>query len=42
LTGLRVDTAAMDRNLAPMISDGPLDIGHAGDLVDRYLNGRAT
>ena len=36
LTGLVVDDAAMLRNL-----DGTeLDLGHAGDLVDRYLKGR--
>ena len=42
LRGLRVDPAAMARNLARL--DGVLDtaeLGHAGDLVDRYLAGRS-
>jgi 3-carboxy-cis,cis-muconate cycloisomerase len=41
LTGLRVDTAAMAANLA--VLKGTLDtgaLGHAGDIVDRYLDGR--
>jgi 3-carboxy-cis,cis-muconate cycloisomerase len=37
LAGLHVDTTAMARNLAGL--DG--DAGHAGDLVDRYLDGRS-
>ncbi|SHF77269.1 3-carboxy-cis,cis-muconate cycloisomerase [Jatrophihabitans endophyticus] len=37
LTGLSVDHGAMLRN----IGDDVLDLGHAGDLVDRYLKGRA-
>lgn len=36
LAGLSVDHGAMLRN----IGDGPLDLGDAGDLVDRYLKGR--
>lgn len=36
LAGLQVDAAAMARNVAGL--DG--DTGHAGDLVDRYLDGR--
>lgn len=41
LSGLVVDTVAMAGNLARL--DGVLDtadLGHAGDLVDRYLAGR--
>ena len=41
LTGLRVDTDAMADNLAAL--SGTLDtanLGHAGDLVDRYLERR--
>jgi 3-carboxy-cis,cis-muconate cycloisomerase len=41
LTGLHVDTGAMARNLA--LLEGVVDVGelgHAGDLVDRYLQGR--
>ena len=43
LLSLEVDTDAMARNLATL--DGTVDItdvGHAGDLVDRYLDGRAS
>lgn len=36
LSGLEVDPAAMTRNLGP----GEPDLGHAGDLVDRYLDRR--
>jgi 3-carboxy-cis,cis-muconate cycloisomerase len=36
LSGLQVDAAAMARNL-----DGEPDTGHAGDLVDRYLEARS-
>lgn len=42
LTGLVVDTAAMRVDLARL--DGVVDtaeLGHAGDLVDRYLAGRS-
>lgn len=42
LTGLQVDAAAMERNLARL--DDALDtadLGHAADLVDRFLAGRA-
>jgi 3-carboxy-cis,cis-muconate cycloisomerase len=42
LTGLRVDTTAMARNLArgaPSGRDADADTGHAGDLVDHYLAG---
>lgn len=41
VNGLHVDTTAMARNLA--LLEGTVDIGdlgHAGDLVDRYLQGR--
>jgi 3-carboxy-cis,cis-muconate cycloisomerase len=41
LSGLHVDTAAMARNLAML--EGTVDVGnlgHAGELVDRYLQGR--
>ncbi|MGI8677372.1 MAG: lyase family protein [Jatrophihabitans sp.] len=38
LTGLEVDSAAMYRNLG----DDAIELGHAGDLVDRYLAGRGT
>jgi hypothetical protein len=31
-----VDLDAMRRNLGP----DSVDVGHAGDLVDRYLDGR--
>ena len=37
LSGLRVDTEAMARNLAGLDA---ADLGHAGDIVDRYLAGR--
>jgi 3-carboxy-cis,cis-muconate cycloisomerase len=37
LTGLRVDTEAMARNLEPLDAKAT---GHAEDLVDRYLAGR--
>ncbi len=45
LTGLSVDTAAMARNLAALqttlgTGDQAPDLGHAGDLVDRYLDRR--
>ncbi|MCW2595906.1 MAG: 3-carboxy-cis,cis-muconate cycloisomerase [Jatrophihabitans sp.] len=36
LTGLEVDLDAMRRNLGP----DSVDVGHAGDLVDRYLDRR--
>jgi 3-carboxy-cis,cis-muconate cycloisomerase len=35
-----VDTTAMARNLATLTDDA--DLGHAGELVDRYLDGRRT
>jgi 3-carboxy-cis,cis-muconate cycloisomerase len=42
LTGLRVDTEATARNLAAVAETNVgLDVGHAGDLVDHYLAGRA-
>jgi 3-carboxy-cis,cis-muconate cycloisomerase len=43
LGGLEIDAAAMTRNLARL--DGTIDtadVGHAGDLVDRYLERRTT
>lgn len=43
LTGLRVDDAAMARNLIGLTErTGDLDTGHAGELVDRYLSGRPS
>lgn len=42
LTGLQVDVAAMRRNLAGLEgSVDTADVGHAADLVDRYLERRA-
>jgi len=41
LGGLRVDTAAIARNLECLAGAGvDLDIGHAADLVDHFLAGR--
>ena len=38
-----VDTAAMRRHLEQLADSVDIaDIGHAGDLVDRYLDGRNT
>jgi len=43
LTGLRVDEAAMARNLNGLTArTGDVDTGHAGELVDRYLAGRPS
>ena len=43
LTGLHVDSAAMRSNLSRLdeVLD-TADLGHAGDLVDRYLNARRS
>jgi 3-carboxy-cis,cis-muconate cycloisomerase len=42
LTGLEIDTAALRRNLAGLAGFADVtDVGHAGDLVDRYLERRA-
>ena len=43
LTGLEVDVDALARNLAAALQAtgvGTPDVGHAPDLVDRYLEGR--
>lgn len=43
LTGLEVDVAALERNLATALrrtGETAPDVGHAPDLVDRYLEGR--
>ncbi len=37
LTGLQIDTDAMARNLGLLTGDARPDIGHAADIVDRYL-----
>ena len=43
LTGLHVDGQAMRRNLAHLDTTlDTADLGHAGDLVDRYLDRRTT
>jgi 3-carboxy-cis,cis-muconate cycloisomerase len=43
LTGLGVDAEAMARNLARLADAvGPGDVGGAGELVDRYLEGRRS
>jgi 3-carboxy-cis,cis-muconate cycloisomerase len=42
LAGLEIDVPAMRRNLDTDdgFEAGAVDVGHAGDLVDRYLSGR--
>jgi 3-carboxy-cis,cis-muconate cycloisomerase len=41
LTGLRIDAAAMHDNLARLAGlVDTADVGHAAELVDRYLDGR--
>ncbi len=43
LLSLEVDSDAMTRNLAMLAGAVEVtDLGHAGDLVDRYLDGRAS
>jgi 3-carboxy-cis,cis-muconate cycloisomerase len=43
LLSVEVDTDAMARNLAMLASTlDTSDLGHAADLVDRFLDGRAS